>query len=56
MKTLFDTTHIGNMTLKNRFIRAAIGEKTTKEHVNENVLDLYKNRLFCYGKSIGKRT
>jgi 2,4-dienoyl-CoA reductase-like NADH-dependent reductase (Old Yellow Enzyme family) len=43
MKTLFDTTHIGNMSLKNRFVRAAIGEKTTNGHVNKNILDLYKN-------------
>jgi 2,4-dienoyl-CoA reductase-like NADH-dependent reductase (Old Yellow Enzyme family) len=53
MKTLFDTTHIGNMSLKNRFIRAAIGEKTTNGHMNKNILDLYKNKLFWHGKSIG---
>jgi 2,4-dienoyl-CoA reductase-like NADH-dependent reductase (Old Yellow Enzyme family) len=35
MKTLFDTTHIGNMSFKNRFVRAAIGEKTTNRHANK---------------------
>ena len=43
MKTLFDTTRIGNMTLKNRFIRAAIGEATTNGQVNQQILDLYEN-------------
>ncbi|MDR0999836.1 MAG: NADH:flavin oxidoreductase [Clostridiales bacterium] len=43
MKTLFDTTHVENMVLKNRFIRAAIGEKTTDGHVNQYILDLYTN-------------
>ncbi|MDR1132125.1 MAG: NADH:flavin oxidoreductase [Oscillospiraceae bacterium] len=42
MKTLFDETHLGQMTLKNRFIRAAIGEKTSDGHVNETILSLYK--------------
>jgi 2,4-dienoyl-CoA reductase-like NADH-dependent reductase (Old Yellow Enzyme family) len=42
MKTLFDQTQSGQMSLKNRFIRAAIGEKTSNGHVNENILKLYK--------------
>ena len=42
MKTLFDKTNIGNMYLKNRFIRAAVGEKTKDGHVNDNILELYK--------------
>jgi 2,4-dienoyl-CoA reductase-like NADH-dependent reductase (Old Yellow Enzyme family) len=42
MKTLFDKTQIGQMPLKNRFIRAAIGEKTSDGRVNENILSLYK--------------
>jgi hypothetical protein len=28
MKTLFDENRLGKMTLKNRFIRAAVGETT----------------------------
>jgi 2,4-dienoyl-CoA reductase-like NADH-dependent reductase (Old Yellow Enzyme family) len=43
MKTLFDTTHVGTMTLKNRFVRAAVDEKTTNGQVNQHILDLYKN-------------
>jgi 2,4-dienoyl-CoA reductase-like NADH-dependent reductase (Old Yellow Enzyme family) len=42
MKKLFDITKIGNMTLKNRFIRAAVGEKTTDGHINDYILELYK--------------
>jgi 2,4-dienoyl-CoA reductase-like NADH-dependent reductase (Old Yellow Enzyme family) len=42
MKTLFDETRLGQMTLKNRFFRAAIGEKTPDGHVNENIMKLYK--------------
>jgi 2,4-dienoyl-CoA reductase-like NADH-dependent reductase (Old Yellow Enzyme family) len=42
MKTLFDETQMGQMSLKNRFIRAAIGEKTSDGQVNENILSLYK--------------
>jgi 2,4-dienoyl-CoA reductase-like NADH-dependent reductase (Old Yellow Enzyme family) len=42
MKTLFDKTQMGQMSLKNRFIRAAIGEKTSDGQVNENILRLYK--------------
>jgi 2,4-dienoyl-CoA reductase-like NADH-dependent reductase (Old Yellow Enzyme family) len=42
MKTLFDKTQIGQMSLKNRFIRAAIGEKTSDGQVNENIMNLYR--------------
>ncbi|MDR1363872.1 MAG: NADH:flavin oxidoreductase, partial [Spirochaetaceae bacterium] len=41
MKTLFDETRLGNMTLKNRFIRAAVGEAAADGQVNENFLQLY---------------
>jgi 2,4-dienoyl-CoA reductase-like NADH-dependent reductase (Old Yellow Enzyme family) len=27
MKTLFDKTQLGQMSMKNRFVRAAVGEK-----------------------------
>jgi 2,4-dienoyl-CoA reductase-like NADH-dependent reductase (Old Yellow Enzyme family) len=42
MKTLFDETRLGNMTLKNRFIRAAVGEATVDGRVNEAMLQLYQ--------------
>jgi 2,4-dienoyl-CoA reductase-like NADH-dependent reductase (Old Yellow Enzyme family) len=42
MKTLFDPTQSGTMTLKNRFIRAAVGEKTSNGQVNDTILQLYK--------------
>ncbi|MDR0382951.1 MAG: NADH:flavin oxidoreductase, partial [Spirochaetaceae bacterium] len=42
MKTLFDKTQLGRMRLKNRFFRAAIGEKTPDGQINENILNLYK--------------
>jgi 2,4-dienoyl-CoA reductase-like NADH-dependent reductase (Old Yellow Enzyme family) len=42
MKTLFDKTQIGQMSLKNRLIRAAVGEKTSDGQVNENILNLYR--------------
>jgi 2,4-dienoyl-CoA reductase-like NADH-dependent reductase (Old Yellow Enzyme family) len=42
MKTLFDKTNIGNMKLKNRFIRAAVGENTKDGHINNNILELYR--------------
>jgi 2,4-dienoyl-CoA reductase-like NADH-dependent reductase (Old Yellow Enzyme family) len=44
MKTLFDKTNIGKMNLKNRFIRAAVGEKTSNGQINDDILQLY-NRL-----------
>jgi 2,4-dienoyl-CoA reductase-like NADH-dependent reductase (Old Yellow Enzyme family) len=42
MKTLFDETRLGKMTLKNRFIRAAVGETTSDGRVNEDILQLYQ--------------
>jgi 2,4-dienoyl-CoA reductase-like NADH-dependent reductase (Old Yellow Enzyme family) len=42
MKTLFDKTQLGRMSLKNRFFRAAIGEKTQDGQVNETILNVYK--------------
>ncbi|MDR1317414.1 MAG: NADH:flavin oxidoreductase, partial [Spirochaetales bacterium] len=42
MKTLFDKTQLGRMSLKNRFVRAAVGEKTQDGQVNGNILSLYK--------------
>jgi 2,4-dienoyl-CoA reductase-like NADH-dependent reductase (Old Yellow Enzyme family) len=42
MKTLFDETRLGKMTLKNRFIRAAVGESTRDGQVNEAMLRLYQ--------------
>jgi 2,4-dienoyl-CoA reductase-like NADH-dependent reductase (Old Yellow Enzyme family) len=43
MKTLFDKTRIGQMVLKNRFVRAAIHEKTADGQVNERILKIYKD-------------
>jgi 2,4-dienoyl-CoA reductase-like NADH-dependent reductase (Old Yellow Enzyme family) len=43
MKTLFDTTHIGSMSLKNRFVRSAVHEKMQSGYISEHILDLYKN-------------
>jgi 2,4-dienoyl-CoA reductase-like NADH-dependent reductase (Old Yellow Enzyme family) len=42
MKTLFDRTQLGSMSLKNRFIRAAVGENTSNGQVNSDILQLYK--------------
>jgi 2,4-dienoyl-CoA reductase-like NADH-dependent reductase (Old Yellow Enzyme family) len=42
MKSLFDLTQLGNMTLKNRFVRAAVGEKTKDGKVNEHILGIYE--------------
>ncbi|MDR1174059.1 MAG: NADH:flavin oxidoreductase [Treponema sp.] len=42
MATLFDKTNIGSMKLKNRFIRAAIAEKTQDGHINDTILELYE--------------
>lgn len=43
MKSLFDKTHIGNMHLKNRFIRSATGDHLVKEgHPTEEMLKLYE--------------
>jgi 2,4-dienoyl-CoA reductase-like NADH-dependent reductase (Old Yellow Enzyme family) len=42
MKTLFDTTTLNGMRLKNRFIRAAVGEKTEDGAVNGHILGVYR--------------
>ncbi|HWQ42673.1 MAG TPA: NADH:flavin oxidoreductase [Desulfosporosinus sp.] len=41
MKTLLDSTKIGSMTLKNRFIRAAIGDSAVGGHLTASMLELY---------------
>jgi len=35
MKTLLDTTKIRNLTVKNRFIRAAAGDQTVGGHLTD---------------------
>jgi 2,4-dienoyl-CoA reductase-like NADH-dependent reductase (Old Yellow Enzyme family) len=42
MKTLLDATVLKEMRLKNRFIRAAVGEKTSDGAVNEHILGVYR--------------
>ncbi|MFP3154644.1 NADH:flavin oxidoreductase [Lachnospiraceae bacterium ZAX-1] len=42
MKTLFDTTRLGSMSLKNRFIRAAVHEKLSQNKIDDAVLYSYK--------------
>jgi 2,4-dienoyl-CoA reductase-like NADH-dependent reductase (Old Yellow Enzyme family) len=44
MKTLFDITKLGKLTLKNRFIRAAIHEKLSQGRISDTVYDIY-NKL-----------
>ncbi|MDR2633525.1 MAG: NADH:flavin oxidoreductase [Treponema sp.] len=41
MKTVFDKTRIRSMSLKNRFIRAAVAEKTADGQVHEDMVHLY---------------
>lgn len=45
MKTIFDNTTLGNMTLKNRLIRSATceGLADDKGHISEEFIKLYKN-------------
>lgn len=43
MKKLLDSTTIGNITLKNRFIRAAIGDTVVGGHLNEDNFEIYAN-------------
>jgi 2,4-dienoyl-CoA reductase-like NADH-dependent reductase (Old Yellow Enzyme family) len=40
MKTLLDTTKIGGMTLKNRFIRAATADQAIGGHLTETMLEV----------------
>lgn len=42
MKKLLDKTRIGNLTLKNRFIRAAIGDFADDGHLNERIFGEYE--------------
>lgn len=42
MKTLLDSTEIGSMSLKNRFISAAIGDVTPGGHLTEGMLKKYE--------------
>ncbi|MDR0721933.1 MAG: hypothetical protein LBF75_03930 [Treponema sp.] len=42
MKTLFDTSRLGSMTLKNRFIRAAVHETLPQGQLNESIVGVYK--------------
>ena len=44
MKTLFDETIIGNIRLKNRFVRSATGENLAdpEGHIPEDLLDIYQ--------------
>jgi 2,4-dienoyl-CoA reductase-like NADH-dependent reductase (Old Yellow Enzyme family) len=42
IKTLFDTTYIHTMVLKNRFIRAAVHEHAPGGHIPEHFFDVYK--------------
>ena len=36
MKTLLDPTQIGNLNLKNRFVRASVGDKTNHGFINND--------------------
>ncbi len=40
-KTLFDRTRIGNLELKNRFVRAAVADKTEDGRVDETMIENY---------------
>ncbi|MDR1979691.1 MAG: NADH:flavin oxidoreductase [Synergistaceae bacterium] len=42
MKTLLDVTKIGNMPMKNRFVRAAVADKTIDGSISSDVVDLYR--------------
>jgi 2,4-dienoyl-CoA reductase-like NADH-dependent reductase (Old Yellow Enzyme family) len=42
MKTLFDATVLNGLSLKNRFVRAAVGEKTGDGAVNGHILGVYR--------------
>jgi 2,4-dienoyl-CoA reductase-like NADH-dependent reductase (Old Yellow Enzyme family) len=42
MKKLLDKTRLGNLTLKNRFIRAAIGDFTDDGHLDERIFAKYE--------------
>ena len=42
MRKLLDTTKIGNMTLKNRFISSAIGDFNGEGRINEKIIEKYE--------------
>jgi 2,4-dienoyl-CoA reductase-like NADH-dependent reductase (Old Yellow Enzyme family) len=42
VKTLFDATVLNGLSLKNRFIRAAVKENTSDGAVNEHILGVYR--------------
>ena len=43
MKTLFDSTKIGSMTLKNRFIRAATADRAVNGHLTKPMYKTYED-------------
>ncbi len=43
MKTLFDSTRIGNLTLKNRFIRAATADRAVNGHLTKAMYKTYED-------------
>jgi 2,4-dienoyl-CoA reductase-like NADH-dependent reductase (Old Yellow Enzyme family) len=43
MKALLDTTTIGSLTLKNRFIRSAVGDHAVAGHLDVPILQTYEN-------------
>ncbi len=43
MKKLLESTTIGNLTLKNRFIRSTIADHAVDGHLNKEILEKYKN-------------
>jgi 2,4-dienoyl-CoA reductase-like NADH-dependent reductase (Old Yellow Enzyme family) len=55
MKTLFDKTKIGRMILKNRFVRATVGEKTQDGQVYENIMKLYKELALGWSRDLDYR-
>ncbi|MDR1472332.1 MAG: NADH:flavin oxidoreductase [Synergistaceae bacterium] len=48
MKTLFDETTIGQLPVKNRFVRAAVADQTSDGYVGDSVVETYE-RLAASG-------
>ena len=42
MKRLTDQTMLGSIVMKNRFVRAAVGDFTNGGHLSESNYELYK--------------